>query len=156
MGNSYAVEVWDAQALQKLRIIEGHLGPVPSLSWNGHCLTTGGKDSEIVHHDLRIRNSAVARCLGHEDGILQLKWNKDGSMLASGDFDGLLCLWDLRMSAGRNPWVEPRLKFREHKSAVKAIDWNPHRRGLLASGGGINDKTIKIVHSPSPSDLQVR
>jgi len=26
---------------------------------------------------------------------------------------------------------------------VKAIAWSPHRRGLLASGGGTQDRTIK-------------
>jgi cell division cycle 20-like protein 1 (cofactor of APC complex) len=37
----------------------------------------------------------------------------------------------------------PEAVFSHHKAAVKAIAWSPHRRGLLASGGGTQDRTIK-------------
>ncbi|GME94429.1 unnamed protein product [[Candida] boidinii] len=30
------------------------------------------------------------------------------------------------------------------ESAIKAIAWSPHQRGVLASGGGTADRTIKI------------
>ena len=40
--------------------------------------------------------------------------------------------------------ASPRLKLTEHKAAVKALDWCPFKRGLLASGGGSNDRTIKL------------
>lgn len=79
--------------------------------------------------------------------VTGLKWNKDGDMLASGSNDNMVCIWDLRMSSGRNGAVEPRLKLREHKGAIKAIDWSPYHRGLRASGGGTKDKTIKIWNS---------
>lgn len=34
--------------------------------------------------------------------------------------------------------------MREHKAAVRALAWNPHVSGVLATGGGSADKTIKI------------
>mmetsp|Transcript_22970 Transcript_22970/g.56599 ORF Transcript_22970/g.56599 Transcript_22970/m.56599 type:complete len:537 (-) Transcript_22970:43-1653(-) len=149
IGTNSSVEIWDAQSGQKLRNLRGHAGRVPSLSWNQHCLTTGGEDSRILHHDIRCANSLVSRCLAHEQMVVGLKWNNDGDMLASGGNDDMLCIWDFRMSSGRNQALEPRLQLREHKSAVKAIDWNPHHRGLLASGGGTKDGTIKIWNSHS-------
>eukprot|EP00828_Plagiopyla_frontata_P020200 TRINITY_DN25819_c0_g1_i1.p2 TRINITY_DN25819_c0_g1~~TRINITY_DN25819_c0_g1_i1.p2 ORF type:complete len:149 (+),score=29.91 TRINITY_DN25819_c0_g1_i1:119-565(+) len=36
-----------------------------------------------------------------------------------------------------------------HKAAVKAIAWNPHQHGLLASGGGTADKTIRFWNTLS-------
>ena len=38
----------------------------------------------------------------------------------------------------------PCFKFSDHIAAVKAIAWSPHQHGLLASGGGTADKTIKF------------
>lgn len=36
------------------------------------------------------------------------------------------------------------MQFNEHTAAVKAIAWSPHKNGLLASGGGTQDRTIKF------------
>lgn len=35
----------------------------------------------------------------------------------------------------------------EHNAAVKALAWSPHQTGLLATGGGTADKTIKFWNS---------
>ena len=35
-------------------------------------------------------------------------------------------------------------KFSEHKAAVKALAWSPHSRGVLATGGGTADRTIRF------------
>jgi cell division cycle 20-like protein 1 (cofactor of APC complex) len=37
----------------------------------------------------------------------------------------------------------PISQFNNHTAAVKAIAWNPNFHGLLASGGGSSDKSIK-------------
>lgn len=39
--------------------------------------------------------------------------------------------------------AQPLWKFHDHQAAVKAIAWSPHATGLLASGGGTQDKTIR-------------
>ncbi len=38
----------------------------------------------------------------------------------------------------------PINKFSDHCAAVKALAWSPHNHGVLASGGGSADKTIKF------------
>ena len=38
----------------------------------------------------------------------------------------------------------PICKFTSHTAAVKGIAWSPHNHGVLASGGGSADKTIKF------------
>lgn len=35
-------------------------------------------------------------------------------------------------------------RFSNHCAAVKGIAWSPHNYGVLASGGGSADKTIKF------------
>lgn len=46
-------------------------------------------------------------------------------------------IWDMRMDL-------PLYKFNHHQAAVKALSWSPHQHGLLASGGGAKDRTIKF------------
>ena len=38
----------------------------------------------------------------------------------------------------------PLWKFHEHTAAVKALAWDPHVSGVLATGGGTQDKTIRF------------
>ena len=45
--------------------------------------------------------------------------------------------------------LAPRLKLSNHVAAVKALAWCPFHRGLLASGGGTADRTIKFWNSNS-------
>jgi cell division cycle protein 20 (cofactor of APC complex) len=40
--------------------------------------------------------------------------------------------------------VVPCLLMKQHKAAMKALDWCPFHCGLLASGGGTSDRTIKL------------
>jgi cell division cycle 20-like protein 1 (cofactor of APC complex) len=81
-----------------------------------------------------------------------LKWNTETGQLASGGNDNKLMVWE-------NLNAEPTFKWGEHQAAVKAIAWSPHQRGLLASGGGTADRTIKFWNTlispngPSASSL---
>ena len=53
-----------------------------------------------------------------------------------------MSIWDLACSSNLNK--QPLYVFNSHKAAVKAIDWCPWQNNLLATGGGINDCSIKI------------
>lgn len=174
--NSCAVHLFDAKALQKLRTFGGHAGRVSSLAWNQHWITSGSRDAAIHNHDVRAAAAAsssdaasagggvVAKYRGHQQEVCGLKWNEDGTTLASGGNENYLCLWDAAMSGrdrgpsssnGGGPAphrlsdLAPRLVLKKHRAAVKALDWCPFHRGLLASGGGTSDRTIKFWSSNS-------
>lgn len=49
--------------------------------------------------------------------------------------------------------IGPRLQLTQHKAAVKALAWCPFHRGLLASGGGTADRTIKFWNTNSGAVL---
>lgn len=38
----------------------------------------------------------------------------------------------------------PILTFREHQAAVRALAWSPHQYGVLLSGGGNGDRSLKV------------
>lgn len=61
-------------------------------------------------------------------------------MLASGGNDNKLMIWNV----AQNRSNEPLARFDQHQAAVKAINWSPLHRGLLATGGGTADQHIRF------------
>jgi len=144
--------------MKNIRTMNGHSARVGSLSWNQHLLSSGGRDSIIIQHDARSQNHIVSTYVGHTQEVCGLKWNEDGTSLASGGNENYLCIWDVAMSRSatnrrRNNRESPRLLLTQHQAAVKALAWCPFHRGLLASGGGTADRTIKFWNSSSGAML---
>ncbi|OBT91038.1 hypothetical protein VE02_00097 [Pseudogymnoascus sp. 03VT05] len=125
----------------------------------------------------------LARISVHTQQICGLAWSQDGSLLATGGNDNLCCLFEayklsmpqegdqqtdevvtgldsvqrtisipgnnriksVLMGAEKHRWV--------HGAAVKAIAFCPWRDGLIATGGGSNDKCIHFFHAVSGACL---
>ncbi|WWC72231.1 uncharacterized protein I206_106193 [Kwoniella pini CBS 10737] len=139
--NSGLVEIWDAEYCKRIRTMSGHTGRVGALAWNNHILSSGSRDRTILHRDTRIPEHYIRKLQGHhKQEVCGLRWNSDTDQLASGGNDNKLFVWGGTDS-------KPTWRFGEHRAAVKAIAWNPHQRGLLASGGGTADKKIRFWNS---------
>lgn len=88
----------------------------------------------------------------HTQELVGLRWDGWGERLATGGNDNRVYLWNTSALSVPNGRID------EHHAAVKAIAWSPHRRGLLATGGGTADRYIRIWNtmqseinaSPSP------
>jgi cell division cycle 20, cofactor of APC complex len=151
------VQLWDVEKMKQVRSMKGHTARVGALDWNTHVLSSGSRDSTIMNHDVRVRDHHIATLRGHEQEVCGLKWSPDGSMLASGGNDNLLCIWDASGSmtpataatGGVVREVAPRHVLRDHMAAVKALAWCPWSRTTLASGGGSSDRTIKTWNASS-------
>lgn len=130
------VEIWDATKIKCVRTMSGHSLRVSSLAWNEHILSSGSRDRTILNRDVRVESHFINKLEGHKQEVCGLKWNVEVNKLASGGNDNKLIIWD-----GLN--TKPLHQFTDHTAAVKAIAWSPHQRGILASGGGTADKTIK-------------
>jgi|MDTB01.1.fsa_nt_gb cell division cycle protein 20 (cofactor of APC complex) len=163
------VEMWDSSTLQKTRDMTGHTSRVSSLSWNTthnpHMLSSGARDSTILHHDIRAARNVTDTLIGHTQEICGLSWSPDGQTLASGGNENRLCIWDLAISNQRrrsgsstalssSRSSTPRFTIEEHNAAVKAVSWCPWQRNVLASGGGTADRTIRIWNSSTGSCLK--
>ncbi|KAA8494868.1 Anaphase-promoting complex subunit cdc20 [Porphyridium purpureum] len=137
------LQLWDTDRLSMIRSMKSHAARVSSLAWNGPLLSSGSRDATIHNHDVRIAQHVVAELAGaHQQEICGLKWNSQGTQLASGGNDNLLCIWD----AGQRT---PRHTLNHHTAAVKALAWCPWQPGLLASGGGTADRMLRFWNTQS-------
>ncbi|KAG0012995.1 substrate-specific activator of APC-dependent proteolysis [Entomortierella chlamydospora] len=122
---------------RKVRTMTGHSQRVGVLAWSDHTLTSGSRDRNIYHRDVRSQEMWQHCLAGHHGEVCGLKWNSSGTQLASGGNDNKLLVWEKDTTV-------PLYRFRDHTAAVKAIDWSPHQSGLLASGGGTADQHIRF------------
>lgn len=131
------VEIWDSTKIKCVRTMTGHKLRVSALAWNKHILSSGSRDRTIYNRDVRVQSHYINSFESHKQEVCGLKWNTEENKLASGGNDNNLFIWDAMNT-------KPLYQFSEHNAAVKAISWSPHQRGILASGGGTADKTIKV------------
>jgi cell division cycle protein 20 (cofactor of APC complex) len=132
------IQICDYEKQCPLRIMRMHFGRVVSLDWHNYLLASGSYDKRIIIHDVRMREHDVARLQGHTAEVCGLKWSEDGIHLASGGNDNVLNIWDKR-----NPSM-PLFSLLDHEASIKALAWCPFQRGILASGGGTADRTIRL------------
>ncbi|KAH9962478.1 WD40 repeat-like protein [Russula compacta] len=166
------LHIYDAHTAQLQRTYQqAHTQRIGALAWNAHVLSSGSRDRMVHHRDVREPDMRPFRkSAGHRQEVCGLRWNSDGAshggLLASGGNDNKVCIWDLRSSrrpstrsgagnaeeggsstsaSGPLPSGDsPLWKFHEHTAAVKALAWDPHVAGVLATGGGTQDKHIRF------------
>lgn len=108
------------------------------MAWNNnHILSSGSKDKTIMNRDTRDPALYTERLVAHKQEVCGLKWSFDGQQLASGGNDNKIYLWNMNSNL-------PQYTLSKHTAAVKALAWSPHQYGLLVSGGGTADKTIRF------------
>ena len=162
------MQIWDAEKQIKIREIAEHTSRVSALSWNGpNTLSSGGRDSVILNHDMRQPGRSASWFTGHQQEVCGMTWSPDGTTLASGGNDNMLCFWDSAMSGSGNRNSiggsshrelragshTPRVVLRDHCAAVKALAWCPFNRNVLASGGGTADMCIRIWNASTSTSL---
>lgn len=158
------LHIYDAATLSLHRTYQqAHIQRIGALAWNTHVLSSGSRDRMVYHRDVREASMRpFRRCTGHRQEVCGLKWSGDGgptaATLASGGNDNKVCIWDLRGSTRSaaasgggaldggddTPGDAPLWKFHDHTAAVKALAWDPHVQGVLATGGGTQDKHIRF------------
>ena len=104
----------------------------PGGSGMGSALASGGNDNKVCIWDLRgsRRASSVASSIHSSGSGLGggIGTSRRARSSSNSDGDGDVPFWE----------------FHEHAAAVKALAWDPHVAGVLATGGGTQDKHIRF------------
>jgi len=155
--NTGHVFVCDRYVHSYRRCFNCHTERVSVLDWhrNGQLLASAGRDEAIMIYDTRVSNALVSVYRNHSGEVCGLKWSPSGDKLASGANDNLVNVWDTAIvpiisynqarSYVRTRHI-PLYTFDQHTAATKALAWCPWSDddSLLASGGGIYDRTVKF------------
>jgi cell division cycle 20-like protein 1 (cofactor of APC complex) len=132
------VQLWDVNKQALVREYEGHESRVGAIAMTDYVMATGSRDKTINLRDVRMKDHKYSTLRGHKQEVCGLKWSQSCKQLASGGNDNKLMIWS-------NGWTkQPEFKISDHKAAVKAIAWSPHKDSVLVSGGGTADRTIRV------------
>jgi WD40 repeat protein len=93
--------------------------------------TTRGQEITIWDADTR---RPIDRLHGHETLVGGLDWSPDGTMLASGDGEGIVMIWDT--SSGETLFTGD-----EHSSGITDLRWSPDGQ-QIASAGSLDDTVV--------------
>lgn len=102
-------------------------------------LLIGGKRGRILAFDPR-SSKPVRQYNGHQSEVCGLSLAQDSWTFASGGDEKCVNIWDIRSS-------RPLWTLRDFSAAVKALNWCPWRRGILLTGAGLGDCSLKAWNS---------
>lgn len=125
-----------------------HNDRITCMDWGRHGLLTGSKDKKILNNDVRTSQLSGSKFEAHSQEIVGLKWSPSDSVFASGSNDNNAFVWTLGEES-------PQMKIK-HRAGIRALGWSDKTHGLLATGGGISDKTIRTYNTSQSCLLDER
>jgi WD40 repeat protein len=157
-GQDKTIRIWDVASGTQKRVLrcligEGGAGSIISLAIDpkGRFLACGGNFSSDIHSQIgaiRIfdyESGKIVRLLiGHKARVLSLAFSGDGHMLASGDENGRVLLWNI------DQWKESAKVWVPHNAGVNAIVFSPGNREIATVS---KDKSIFVFDTDSGENL---
>jgi len=134
------VDLWDVQSAKLMRSMTGHADRISTMKWNNHVLATGSRRGDLFLHDVRIAEHHISTLEGHSQEVCGMAWSPETNthFLATGANDNLVHVWDDRNVSA------PIHTFSDHQAAIKAMAFCPWQPRTLATGGGSQDRNIRI------------
>ncbi|TMW60076.1 hypothetical protein Poli38472_000118 [Pythium oligandrum] len=154
------VDVADANGVEKIDttgvlLLSGHEKEVYGCLWNPtrNILVSGSSDSTariweipsdaVVNKELTPSPKVLNHGTGPHKDVTTLEWNHDGSLLASGTYNGKTRIWTAD--------GEMKHMFQHHNGPVFATRWSKSSAYLLSASF---DKTVSIWDSATQSKKQ--
>ncbi len=137
-----AVKVWDLDQRRILFSLEESKGAITGLAFaKDDLLAVAAEDRNVRLFDLKQKGKSPLVLSGHDDRVLAVAFDPDGSRLASACDGGTIRLWNARTGSLERVLAADPKGVAGHKNGVVAVAFSPDGR-LLASGSF--DKTVRI------------
>ena len=142
---------FSASSANFVQFVEQH-GKACCLAWRPTSSTAGAPEEQLIVGttkgevclfklstvDIMTTLTVCENIIAHTDQICGIAFRIDGGQFATGGNDNLVNVFDFVGSK-----IQKRFVFR-HKAAVKALSYCTWQRSLLATGGGSNDRCLRI------------
>ena len=140
-----SVRIWDAATGKCLAILEGHSHFVRCVSWsssvNDDLIVSGGDDQRLIIWNvtdcledktniIKSPFQVIEKDSGHKGWILCVAWSAGGTVFASADSRGIICVW----KQNGNKKFEKRCQMKVSMEAVKCLSWSLYDKYLLVCG----------------------
>ncbi len=144
-GDDTFIWVFNTSDWHLEKVLSGHLGSVLTLDFSpdGRFLASGSGTDKVMMHNIPENmvkiwdfesGVAISNLTGHTDGVLEVKWSKNGSKLVSASDDKTLKMWDT------SSWVNI-FNMTGHAGGVLSVDWSTNEMELAS---GSRDYKIRI------------
>jgi WD40 repeat protein len=140
LDSDYAIRIWNPDTETLVATLEGHGAPVSSVVFNPQMTT------QLISADLErmilvwdAETSAIVHSIEFTDSVFSLDFSSDGQLLAIGNNDGTVGIWDV--SGDPQDWQLTGHTMTGHTDRVTDVVFSPDG-ALVASGS--RDKTIRL------------
>lgn len=142
------LEIWDIRTKKILALYQPNMTSIVAIEpINKELLSLGCADGSIlvtnIDKDCRLK---VIGCFKRHKKVCNLALSCGGQYFASGGNDRMVNVWSAST-------LSVHCTFSSHKTAIKALAWNPQQTNLLATGGGKGDNTIKLWNVAQEKEL---
>ncbi len=130
------IRLWDVATGRHKKTLKGHKNLIESVTFSpvGNTLVSGGIDGTILLWDVdtgkqkkTLRDRGANNKSGTQSGwITVLEFNSDGEMLATGDNNGIIHLWDVSL------WKKERT-LNGHVNTITSIIFSPDGHSLAST-----------------------
>jgi WD40 repeat protein len=111
--------------------------PILCCTWHNGALLSGTRDGLFGIFDPKSGESEVRSDL-HQEELCSISFQGDSHLFATSSNDATVKIWDFRQMQS------PISTYTEHSAAIRAVSWSPLSPGIIATGRGTSDKTIRI------------
>lgn len=135
--------IWDIEKQAEVHVFNSHSDRIGCIDWKTNGVISGSKDKTAIFNDPRIAKTKSLVICAHSQEICGIRWNNEQSLIATGGNDNKVCIWDFSS--------QKKIMTGCHESGVKALAWSQKQYGILATGGGTNDRCLKVWNTNTQS-----
>jgi WD40 repeat protein len=108
--------------------------------WRDQVIVAGSRDGQVAIIDVRENDCAATIYEAHPEEVCAIRLHPEEPLLATSGNECAVKIWDLR----KPDTEKPLMVYGEHEAAVRAVAWSPNARDLIVTGGGTDDKCIRL------------
>ena len=129
-GADGTIRIWDASNGKNVITVAG--GGFVDWHPTDNKIVGTGLDNDTCIWDTILGKELL--CVEHGNTVLSVRWNFDGSLIATGDLDGVIKVWDAQSG-------EPVITIPADSNLITMVAWHP-TQNLLASASLDGDMRI--------------